>query len=359
MWYKPYGKTGKQISVIGSGGMRYAEPNDIDKSAAVVMRAYERGVNYFDTAPGYLDDKSEFIVGAALRQMKPGTFYTSTKTFGGNEADLRFDLDKSLKRLGVDHIDFFHIWCIITLDAWRQRCDGGAVKAAFKAKEEGLIKHVVVSSHLPGNELTSVLKEGQFEGVTLGYCAIDFPYRQEAVDAAHAMGLGVVTMNPLGGGLIPQQAQLLDFLRGPNDPSVTAAALRFNISQPAITSALVGFSTVEQVDEACDAVENFSPYPAEYIQSMRERFAPSFKGFCSGCRYCLPCPKGVGIPQMMDAYNHKLMTGKDDAVTMRLAWHWGLKPADAAACAECGVCEKRCTQQLPITQRLKEIAKLA
>ena len=358
MWYKQYGKTGKKVSVIACGGMRFADYKDIDKAAEVVMRAYQRGVNYFDTAPGYQEDKSEDIVGAALRQMKPGTFYTSTKTFGGNEADLRKDLERSLKRLGVERIDFYHIWCILNPDAWRKRFDGGAVAAAFKAKAEGLISHVVVSSHMPGQQLKGVLKEGQFEGVTLGYSAIDFPYRQEAVDAAGEMGLGVVTMNPLGGGLIPRHAERFAFLKGPADSSPVAAALRFNVSQPAITAALVGFSTTQHVDEACDAIDNFQPYSAQHIETMRKNFAPNFQGFCTGCGYCLPCPKDVAIPSMMDAYNHKLLASGDaeDAIVQRLAWHWGLKPEDAAGCIQCGACEKQCTQHLPIIERLKEIA---
>ena len=94
-----------------------------------------------------------------------------------------------------------------------------------------------------GDEFKQVLAEGHFEGVTLGYCAINFPFRQAAVDAAGGRGLGVVTMNPLGGGLIPQQRRAAGFLRRPEDRSVVEAAIRFNISQPAITAALVGFTT--------------------------------------------------------------------------------------------------------------------
>jgi len=92
---------------------------------------------------------------------------------------------------------------------------------------------------------------------------------------------------------------------------------------------------------------------------MKDRFAPNFQGFCTRCQYCLPCPKGVAIPQYMDTYNQKLMTGKDDTMKLRLAWHWCIPAADAGKCIACGVCEKRCTQRLPIVERLKEIATLA
>jgi hypothetical protein len=359
MWTQPYGKTGKDISVIGCGGMRFADWNDIDAGAAVVRAAYERGVNYFDTAPYYCDDRSEEIFGAAFRHMDRDRFYCSTKCMDSDGGDLRASLERSLTRLGVETIDFFHIWCIIHWEQWDERRKGGAVAAAIKAKEEGLINHLVVSSHLPSEQLRRLLAEGPFDGVTVGYCAINFAYREQAVQAAADMGLGVVAMNPLGGGIIPRNAERFDFLRGERDDSVTQAAIRFCVSNPAVTSALVGFSTVEHVHEACDAVEGFHPYPPEHIESVREKVLEGFDELCTGCGYCLPCPQGVDVPRMMDAYNQKILAAGDDgAITSRLQAHWQLPPEHAASCSLCGACEERCTQRLPIRERLKHVAKL-
>jgi len=360
MWYKPYGKTGKEVSAISFGGMRFADPQDIDGSAEVVMHAYRKGVNYFDTAPGYCADKSEEIMGAAFAQMKPGTFYSSSKCMSPDGDTLRSSLERTLKRLGLERITFFHIWCLVKPEQWQQRKDGGAVKALLKAKEEGLVEHVVVSSHLPGEQLSSVLEEGCFEGVTLGYCAINFPFREHAIRTAGRLGLGVATMNPLGGGLIPQFPERFDFIKGQADKSVVAAALRFNVSQPEISTALVGFTTTDHVDQACAAVENFKPYDTEHVQAVRDRIGESFDGFCTGCGYCLPCPKGINIPAMMDAYNHRMLQGDDPKhVLNRLKWHWSESADQAAECIACGQCEARCTQHLPIADRMKEIAEIA
>jgi hypothetical protein len=356
MLYKRYGKTGKEISAIGFGGMRFANPEDIDANARIVLHAYRRGINYFDTAPSYCKDKSEEIIGAAVKRMDRRRIYVSTKSMESDGKKLRGNLERSLKRLNVDRIDFFHIWCVVTMDAWKERKAGGAVAAAQKAREEGLISHLAVSSHLSGGDLRKVLEEGIFEGATLGYCALNFPYRQEAIDAAGKMKLGVVTMNPLGGGLIPKHAKRFDFIRSPKDPSVVAAALRFNVSQPAVTCALVGFTTIEHVDEAVAAIDNFQPHDARRIRAMREKILDSFEGFCTGCGYCLPCPEGIDVPRMMDAYNLAILRGKIQAAADRLNWHWDLTPADAKACSLCGACEERCTQHLPIRDRLKEIA---
>ena len=359
MQYKTYGQTGKTISVISFGGMRFPEPEKIDEQAELVVYAHGKGINYFDTAPYYCNDKSEEIVGSAVRQLKRDTFYVSTKCGAEDGGQVRASLEKSLQRMNVEKIDFFHIWGVMSLEAWGNRKAKGAVAAVRKAKEEGLVGHVVCSSHMPGKDIRVMLAEGMVEGVTLGYCAINFPYRDDAVAAAGEMNLGVVTMNPLGGGLIPQNAERFAFLKGPDDPSVVAAALRFNVSHPAVTSALVGFSSKQQIDEAVAAVANFKPHTPARIAEIRTHILASFEGLCTGCGYCLPCPENIRIPQMMDTFNQSLLSDRGTrGMWERLKWHWGATNDEAARCNECGACEDRCTQHLPIRERMKVVATL-
>jgi len=359
MWKKAYGKTGVEISVIGFGGMRFAHPADLDGSAEVVRHAHSKGINYFDTAPYYCDDHSENICGHALKTLPRESFYVSTKCSESDGGKLRASLERSLKRLSVDRIDFFHIWCLLHPDQLQRRIEGGAIAAAQRAKEEGLIGHLVVSAHLGGDDIAGVLDTGLFQGITLGYNAINFPYRAAALESALKHQVGVVTMNPLGGGVIPRNPERLAFLKGPRDASVVEAALRFNISQPAITSALVGFSSVAQVDEAVATVEGFSPYPPEHIERVKANLSASFDGFCTGCGYCLPCPASLEIPKLMDVYNQGILEGTEQAMRDRLKWHWSMAPEVAAECLKCGQCEAECTQHLPIMERLEAIAALA
>lgn len=358
MWYKPYGKTGKEVSVIGFGGMRFPKPAETEAMAEIVHYAHNKGINYFDTAPYYCDDKSEEIMGCAFKTMKRNTYYVSSKCGEADGGKFRASLEKSLKRLGVDYVDFFHVWCLLWPNQLKERTDGGAIAAALKAKEEGLIKHVVVSTHLNGDDIAAVLDTGHFEGLTIGYNALNFPFRQKGLEAAQKHNIGVATMNPLGGGLIARNAERLGFLKAPGDRSVVEAALRFNVSQPAITMALVGFSGNQEIDQAVAAVENFTPYSAEHIEKVKAQISKSFDGFCTGCEYCLPCPANISIPRLMDGYNQKILGGNDQDVLNRLKWHWNVPASQAAECIQCGQCEDQCTQHLPIRERLAMIAGL-
>ena len=353
MLTRPYGQTGKDITVIGFGGMRFDGTMDIDSKAEVVVHAYNKGINYFDTAPGYGD--SEDVFGLAFRQMDRSTFYVSTKSNKSDPAELRADLERSLQRMGVDCIDFFHVWWVVTLEDWKARVDGGAVAEAFKLKEQGLVNHVTVSSHLHGEGIAQVLAEAPFEGVLLGYCAINFPFREVAVNTAGEKGLGVVTMNPLGGGMIPRNAERFDFLRDDSDPSVVSAALRFNLSNLNITTALVGLTTKQQVDEACAVAEDFTPYAESHITQIRDRIEEKFDGLCTGCGYCMPCPKELEIPKYVDAHDQGMLMDDLAVITGRLALHWKLSPDQILQCTQCGQCEKKCTQHLPIIQRLEKV----
>jgi predicted aldo/keto reductase-like oxidoreductase len=361
MLYRPYGKTGKQISVISAGGMRFkghTTPADIENSAQVLVHAYRKGINYFDTAPYYCGDRSEEIVGAALKHIPRGRVFVSTKCGASTTDGIRRSLEKSLQRIGVDRINFFHIWCLIRPEEWDERKNAGAIDAAFRAKEEGLVDHVVVSTHMNGDDTARLIERNIFEGVTLGYNAINFPFRQKGVDAAGQAGIGLVIMNPLAGGLIPQNGRRFDFIRSPHDPDIVTAALRFLISQPAITSALVGFSCEEEVDHAVEALTGFEPYAAAFIERMKKKIESEFDQLCTGCGYCLPCPRNIPIPKYMDSFNHLILDGRGQAILDRLKWHWDLSPADAAFCEACGQCEAACTQHLPIIERLKQISVL-
>jgi predicted aldo/keto reductase-like oxidoreductase len=114
MLYRSYGKTGKKVSALGFGGMRFKEIDNHDKCVAMMVEAAKGGVNYFDTAPGYFGGKSEEVFGKGFQELKrlKLPFHCATKTFKTNEKDIRTEIEAQLKRLGLEKIDFYHIWCI-------------------------------------------------------------------------------------------------------------------------------------------------------------------------------------------------------------------------------------------------------
>ena len=339
--------------------MRFEEPRNHEKSVNTVLRAFEKGVTYFDTAPGYCEDQSEIIMGKAIPEMKKTgkPFVVSTKSSKKNGDELRRQLEESLRRLNVDTIDFFHCWCLLTLNDWEQRKSGGAVAAILQAKEEGLIRHAVFSTHLSGPDIRRVIEEGYFEGVTLGYCAINFPHREEGVMAATEQNMGIVVMNPLGGGTIPHNEETFGFIKTRPEQTMVDAALHFLLSDPRITVTLVGFRNDADVDDAIHALEHYQPYHPEEIQRIRTKVEKDFNSLCTTCMYCNVCPEEIRVWTFMESYNQHILKGGESA-TSRLKYHWGTWIDELERCTQCRQCEEACTQHLPILERFEELKKI-
>jgi uncharacterized protein len=218
MHYTEYGKTSKKVSVVGFGGMRFDKERSDRENAELVRYAFSQGINFFDTAPAY--GKSEDIYGLAFKEMQ-GEYFVSTKASPHScrtISQTRRSVMKSLDRMGVAKIDFFHVWSLLRMEDYELAMrPGGMYEGLVRCKEEGLIDHIVCSSHMPGHEVKQVVDSGKFEGVLLGLNVLNFLYRWEGVEAAVARGLGVGAMNPLGGGVIPKYEQQLAFLAGENE----------------------------------------------------------------------------------------------------------------------------------------------
>ena len=364
MLYREYGQTGKKVSLLGFGGMRFANIDNHEECVRTMVAAAEGGINYFDTAPGYFETKSETVFGKGFAEFKRRNlpFYSATKTFASTQSEIRREIEAQLKRMDIPAVDFYHIWCITSLDSWQKRKKDGVVDTFRKLKEEGLIRHICVSSHLINEEIKELLMEGLFEGVLFGYSAYNFRTRKAAFDAIREKKLGAVVMNPLGGGVIPQNPQQFTFLQRPGE-GIVAAALRFLWDHSEITSTLVGFETAAHVQEALAAMEGYRPRTEAELSAIMTGSHVSFEGICTGCAYCVAseggtCPQGIPIPEFMDTYNQKILhiKGDKDPIGNRLFWHWNLDRSIAEKCTACGQCEKACTQHLNIIERLREIA---
>jgi len=366
--YNIYGKTGLRVSAVGFGGMRFDLKQSQQANADLLRYAVDQGITYLDTAPGYCEDQSEDIFGLAISQMadQRENLYVSTKGMPEefDTADKAIaQIDKSLTRLNTDYIDFYHVWCI---RRWKEyelaMKPGGQYDGLLKCKEQGKIKHIVVSTHLRGPEVQDLVSNNEFEGVLLGVNILNFLYRWEGVQAAHKAGLGVVAMNPLAGGIIPQSEESLAFLAGEGE-TPTQAALRFCISCPEITITLNGFTTKEHVDMACNVADKATPFTDADIERIRGHVTDKMDKLCTGCGYCMGrCPVDIPVSNFMQYYNEKLLMNKtEEEMVKQLDFQqkWLLladRKANAADCIQCGRCEMACTQHLDIVRRLEEMA---
>jgi len=370
MIYKEFGRTGKKVSAVGFGGMRFDLKEDMEKNAELLIHAHQKGINYFDTAPEYCEDKSEDIFGLAIpemiRQQGRNSFYVGTKampTAVDTAKGVQEVVDRSLKRMRLEKLDFFYVWCVRKYEHYELAMKkGGLYEGLLDYQQQGLVDHILISTHLPGDQIGTILRRGEFDGVLLGMNILNFPYRWEGVQAAYQEKLGVLAMNPLAGGIIPRHSDRLAFL-GDKKESPTEAALRFVISCPQISIALNGFTTKEYIDTACRVADGCKPFSDKEIDSLRKHVAQNMNQLCTGCGYCMKdCPENIPIANYLQVYNEKLLAGDDKpkmAESLKIHHKWGLlveQPAGAGDCVECGRCEEACTQHLPIMERLKELA---
>lgn len=364
MLYADYGNTGISVSRLGFGGMRFIGHENQEKCAELIKTAYDKGINYFDTAPFYCDDTSEIIFGLALREMqktrheKP--FYVASKTMAETADEVERSVEKSLKRLQIPYIDFYHMWCIMSWDEYNSRKMKGALKGFERLREQGLIKNIVLSTHAEGKDIEKMLEDYAFSGVLLGYSAMNFAYRDHGLTAAARLSRGAVVMNPLGGGVIPDHPERFSFVRTSEDETVVEGALRFLFSDPRISVTLVGIGNEQHLNDALKALAGFKQLSEQKINNIRQGIIKSFDALCTSCGYCDHCPEHLPVPKLMDSYNQYALSGNDYDIAQRLHYHWdSYQDSDnhLPDCTACGACESACTQKLPIIERLQEVRK--
>lgn len=206
MKFSTFGKTNKMVSWLGMGGMRFEKEIPDKECVSLIRHANELGINYFDTAPVYNEDRSERIYGRAFREMDRNHFFVATKGDNRKSAkDIEKTIERSIKRLNIDHIDFYFLWCIISKDEFAcASMKGQALEGIMKAQQRRLISHVGVSAHVYSDDIKELIDSGLFEFIMIPYNALNFKQRELGLRHAFERNLGRVVMNPLYGGVIPQ-----------------------------------------------------------------------------------------------------------------------------------------------------------
>ena len=360
MIYRQLGSTGYTVSQLGFGAMRLPMvevdgTQVVDRDLAIPMfhRAFEAGVNYVDTAVGYCNQDSQRVVGEALKGWRH-KIVLSTKNhyYGEDEAEWWQHLENSLERLGVDSIDIYNHH-YLTWERYVEAVEPHLSKWMWKARDQGLIKHICTSFHDSNEALIDLVNTGYPESITLQYNLLNRTL-EEGIAYAKEKGVGVVVMGPVAGGRLGASSEVLSGLV-PGIDRVPELALRFVLSNPNVTIALSGMSTMQHVEEnivtAADEV-SLSPEDARLIQGHMERLSEMAKLYCTGCGYCQPCPSEVNIPRIFELYNMGQVYGLWGPA--RAAYKSVLERGKGAdECVECGECEEKCPQNIEIRDQLK------
>ena len=373
MIYRELGKTGLKISQLGFGAMRLpmegkGEDASIIREKAIPMlqKAFDGGVNYFDTAVGYCNKDSQRVVGEFLQLIDRKEVVVSTKNhyYGEDKKEWWQLLEDSLERLQTDYIDIYNHHGLN-----RQQFNEGVLPRVGKwmqeAKDKGLIRHICNSYHDNNDFLMELVDSGYPDVITLQYNILDRTL-EEGIAYAKSKGIGIVGMGPVGGGKLGVNSEVLNHVL-PEVKRIPELALRFVLSNENVATALSGMSTMEQVEEnlAITSKETaWSSEEKEIVERHLEKLANMKDSYCTACGYCMPCKVGVKIPRVFELYNLGKVYGLWEVAKEQ--YNGLLKAAEknpdrgkgADACIECGECEKKCPQNIPIINQLKEAHEL-
>lgn len=347
--------------------MRGAEV-DIDEMNRMVDAFLESGFNYFDTAHGYLEGKSEKALKTCLTDRYDRSRYILTNKltnfyFQKNE-DIRPFFERQLKDCGVSYFDYYlmHAQGAEVYKFFKQ-CR--AYETAFELKEEGKIRHVGISFHDKAEVLEQILTEyPQIEVVQIQFNYMD--YEDPAVESRKCYEVclkykkPVIVMEPVkGGSLVKLPEEAKEVLAGLNGGSPASYAIRFAAGFDGIEMVLSGMSDYAQMQDNLNCMKDFRSLNAaelEAIDKVREIFKSKNLIPCTACRYCVEgCPKKILIPDLFACMNTKQLYHDWNADYYYSVVHTA-NNGKASECIKCGKCEKACPQHLEIRRLLEEVA---
>lgn len=364
---------GNDLSILGYGCMRFTKKGtgiDLDKAEKEIMAAYNAGVNYFDTA--YIYPGSEAALGRILEKNgireKVNIATKLPQYLIRNREAIDKYFDEELSRLKTDYVDYYLMHHLTDLSMWEKLKEIGIIDWIKEKKDKGQIRNIGFSYHGNTDNFKKILDDYDWD-----FCQVQYNYLDdvsqagvEGVKAAAAKGIPVVIMEPLRGGklvgMLPNTAKktIADDERG---WTPAQWGLRWLYNQPEVTVVLSGMNSLEMVEENCRTaseavVGHFTERDFALIEKVKEQIKAGEKVGCTGCRYCMPCPKGVDIPGIFRCYNTMYSENKRNG-RAQFVQTVGLtkEPAFATQCVECGKCETHCPQSIPIREKLKEADK--
>jgi len=370
-------KSGDRLSVLGFGCMRLPQKaGRIDETRArdQLVLALEHGVNYFDTAMPYHMGASEPFLGRTLAGGLRDKVKLATKMPHWNvhsRADMDRFLAVQLENLRTDHVDYYLVHNV-QLTAWKKLKELGFPEFVARAKADGRIRNIGFSFHGGTDDFRSLVDDFPWE-----FCQIQLNYLDrthqagvEGMRHAASRGLGIVVMEPLRGGALarsdfPAVRNIWDQASTRRSPADWA--LRWVWNHPEVTVVLSGMNEESQIEENLRTAEDalpgaLTPAEADLIDRVSDAWRMNLAVACTGCRYCMPCPSGVRIPECFDSLNARHLGSTRSTGGPRINYlvtvggmFTGNAPGYASKCTQCGRCVKACPQHLQIPDLLKQV----
>lgn len=357
MRFRPLGPSGVLVSELSVGGGRMVE--DDAESTRVIHHAIAAGCNYFETATFYCDGRCQQKMGLGLAGYTDQVMVSVKQGIDANTtaASYRKAIEAQFVTLGINSADWLQVgW--LTLEMLPKLIEKDGVLAAIhQMMDEGIVRHIGFTGHDTPDNFSEILQAGIFESMTVSYHLLNRSY-EPTIAAARERGVGVIVMNPVGGGILGTPSNTLhDLIPTGAVTSSAALALRFVLANPGVSTACSGMETIAKVDENVAAVtEEMNDEDQQHMLEVLDQFRTLGERFCTGCRYCSPCPQGVEIATCFHLYNLHTIYGLREAAQQQYA---SMKPEQRAdACIRCGECEAKCPNKLQVMEQLLAVQRL-
>lgn len=368
MEYRKDKRTGDEISLLGFGNMRLPVLNgdganiDYDTAKKMIDAAMAAGVNYYDTAYGYHDGKSEEFIGKALGEYERSSYHLATKLPMWSVHSKQDALDifaNQLKRCNTGYFDYY-MFHGIDDGSYSKIADFGLFEWFEQLRAEGTIRHIGFSFHGSVGLLAQMCEEHEwdFAQIQLNYFDWEYINSKELYEILEKYKIPCIVMEPVRGGRLAGLGKKPDELLKAKYPDLSIAswAMRWVGAKPNVLCVLSGMSTMQQVQDNIATFSPLKPLSGEdndildkAVQTLKQvAIVP-----CTACRYCMPCPSGVDIPLMMQLVNDCAFDG--DSFGLRQRYTKIDKDKNAGNCIKCGACEAICPQKLPIMDILEKI----
>ncbi|WP_312654203.1 aldo/keto reductase [Aminipila sp.] len=364
MQYRTFNRTNEPVSLLGFGTMRLPrlKNGNIDETEAIKMirTAIDNGVNYVDTAYMYHDGQSEVVTGKALKDGYRKKVLLADKMpawFAKEEADIEKIFNEQLHRLEDQVIDMYLVHNI-DKDIWKKVKEYNVLAFLEKKREEGKIKHIGFSFHDDFDFFKEIVDAYPWEfcQIQLNYMDKDFQAGIKGLDYAASKGLQLIIMEPLKGGkltdILPESVEKYwaeaDIKRTPAE-----WALRWVADFPEVLTILSGMSTMNQLEENIEILSDALPHSLtekdhQIINKVSTEYNKLIKYSCTGCRYCMPCPKKIEIPAVINFYNEWFLYNGNDKIKADFKT-WIPPKRRPSACISCNACQNHCPQSLPVS----------